>query len=30
VAELVLAGPQHAYTGEISLRSVPGGFATTH
>jgi hypothetical protein len=30
VAELVLAGPQHAQTGEISLRSVPGGFATTH
>jgi hypothetical protein len=30
VGELVLAGPQHAQTGEISLRSVPGGFATTH
>src|SRR5918998_406772 len=30
VAELVLAGPQHAQTGEISLRSAPGGFATTH
>jgi hypothetical protein len=30
VAELVLAGPQHAQTGEISLRAVPGGFATTH
>jgi hypothetical protein len=30
VAELVLAGPQYAATGEISLRSVPGGFATTH
>jgi hypothetical protein len=30
VAELVLAGPQHQQTGEISLRSVPGGFATTH
>ena len=30
VAELVLAGPQHTRTGEISLRSVPGGFATTH
>ena len=30
VAELVLAGPQHAATGEISLRVVPGGFATTH
>jgi hypothetical protein len=30
VAELVLAGPQHVATGEISLRSVAGGFATTH
>jgi hypothetical protein len=30
VAELVLAGPQYAETNEISLRSVPGGFATTH
>ena len=30
VAELVLAGPQHAETGEISLRAVPGGFGTTH
>jgi hypothetical protein len=30
VAELVLAGPQHAQTGEISLRAVPGGFGTTH
>jgi len=30
VAELVLAGPQHAATGEISLRAVPGGFGTTH
>ncbi|MBF4770246.1 hypothetical protein ISU10_20925 [Nocardioides agariphilus] len=30
VGELVLAGPQHAATGEISLRVVPGGFATTH
>lgn len=30
VGELVLAGPQYAETGEISLRSVPGGFATTH
>jgi hypothetical protein len=30
VAELVLAGPQHTQTGEISLRTVPGGFATTH
>ncbi len=30
VGELVLAGPQHTAPGEISLRSVPGGFATTH
>jgi hypothetical protein len=30
VAELVLAGPQHARTGEISLRALPGGFGTTH
>ena len=30
VAELVLAGPQHAQTGEISLRALPGGFGTTH
>ena len=30
VAELVLAGPQYSLTGEISLRSVAGGFATTH
>ena len=30
VAELVLAGPQHAETGEISLQPVPGGFGTTH
>ena len=30
LAELVLAGPQHAQTGEITLRAVPGGFATTH
>jgi hypothetical protein len=29
VAELVLAGPQHAATGEIALRVTPGGFATT-
>ncbi|MEO6510234.1 MAG: hypothetical protein ABIO16_04525, partial [Nocardioides sp.] len=30
VGELVLAGPQHAQTGEISLRALPGGFDTTH
>jgi hypothetical protein len=30
VGELVLAGPQHAQTGEISLRALPGGFGTTH
>ena len=30
IAELVLAGPQHAETGEITLRAVPGGFGTTH
>ncbi len=30
VGELVLAGPQHAQTGEISLRVRPGGFGTTH
>ncbi len=30
VGELVLAGPQYQATREISLRSVPGGFATTH
>jgi hypothetical protein len=30
VGELVLAGPQYAATKEISLRAVPGGFATTH
>jgi hypothetical protein len=29
VAELVLAGPQHAATGEIALRVTPDGFATT-
>jgi hypothetical protein len=29
VAELVLAGVQHAATGEIALRATPGGFATT-
>lgn len=27
VAELVIAGPQHASTGDIRLRVVPGGFA---
>ncbi|MGY2875004.1 hypothetical protein ACVW00_002194 [Marmoricola sp. URHA0025 HA25] len=30
VAELLLAGPQHAASGKITLRAVPGGFATTH
>lgn len=30
VAELLLAGPQHAATGEISLKPTPGGFGTTH
>jgi hypothetical protein len=30
VAELLLAGPQHANCGKITLRPVPGGFATTH
>ena len=30
VGELVLAGPQHAQTGEISLRALPGGFGTAH
>ena len=30
VAELLLAGPQHAECSEISLRPVPGGFGTTH
>jgi len=29
VAELVLAAPQHAATGELALQVVPGGFATT-
>jgi hypothetical protein len=28
VAELLLAGPQHAKTEHIRLRAVPGGFAT--
>jgi hypothetical protein len=30
VAELLLAGPQHARFGKITLRPAPGGFATTH
>jgi hypothetical protein len=30
VAELLLAGPQHAACGKITLRPVPGGFGTTH
>jgi len=30
VAELLLAGPQHAACGKITLRAVPGGFGTTH
>ena len=30
VAELLLAGPQHAVCGRITLRPVPGGFGTTH
>jgi hypothetical protein len=29
VAELVLAGPQHAQSDTVRLRVVPGGFATT-
>jgi hypothetical protein len=29
VAELVLAGPQHRRGGDIRLRVIPGGFATT-
>lgn len=29
VAEVLLAGPQWAATGEIALRVVPGGFSTT-
>ena len=29
-AELLLAGPQHAVCGRITLRPVPGGFGTTH
>ncbi|HET6165910.1 MAG TPA: hypothetical protein VFE07_03720 [Marmoricola sp.] len=30
VAELLLAGPQHAACGKITLRTVAGGFGTTH
>lgn len=30
VAELLLAGPQHAASGKITLRALPGGFGTTH
>jgi hypothetical protein len=30
VAELLLAGPQHAACGKITLRPLPGGFGTTH
>jgi hypothetical protein len=30
VAELLLAGPQHAECGKITLRPLPGGFGTTH
>jgi hypothetical protein len=30
VAELLLAGPQHAACKKITLRPVPGGFGTTH
>jgi hypothetical protein len=30
VAELLLAGPQHAASGKITLRPLPGGFGTTH
>jgi len=30
VAELLLAGPQHAVSGKITLRALPGGFGTTH
>jgi hypothetical protein len=29
VAELLLAGPQHAASGKITLRALPGGFGTT-
>lgn len=29
-AELLLAGPQHAVSGRITLRPLPGGFGTTH
>ncbi len=30
VAELLIAGPQHAACGKITLRPLPGGFGTTH
>jgi hypothetical protein len=30
VAELLLAGPQHAACGKITVRPLPGGFGTTH
>jgi len=30
VAELLLAAPQHAACGRITLRVLPGGFGTTH
>jgi hypothetical protein len=30
VAELLLAGPQHAACGKITLRPLPSGFGTTH
>jgi hypothetical protein len=30
VAELLLAGPQHADCGRITLRPLPGGFGTAH
>jgi hypothetical protein len=30
VAELLLAGPQHAESGRITLRPLPGGFGTAH
>ncbi len=30
IAELLLAGPQHRATGEIALRVITGGFATSH
>lgn len=30
LAELLLSGPQHASSGRITLRALPGGFGTTH